>query len=64
MNSPYTTLIILGCFISLASYSQGTKIHHVAKPVLLWKTVQAEKLADVWNIKPEDLETATNIFNK
>ncbi len=66
----YAALFIFGGFCVLASYSAGridygqARHYAAAKPVALWRTHKAAVIADIWGLKPEELETATNIFGQ
>lgn len=67
----FIALIVFGCFCVLASYAYGTTqaiLSRHAKPVILirsaWKNQKAEIIADVWNISPNELDTAQNIFGR
>ncbi len=71
----WLALFVTGGFIVLASYAAGAAgpywdkpvMHRhatVAKPVTLWRSREAAVLADVYGLKPGELETATHIFKE
>lgn len=76
----WLTLFVTGAFIVLSSYAYGKAQHSTAhhlthatarpvtiwrsKTVLAWRDKRAAIAADIWGLKPDELETATNIFGK